>query len=39
LGAEVAVVALVDDEGVGGDGFRGDFVCVEEEEEFGFGGG
>ena len=39
LGAEVAVVALVDDEGVGGDGFGGDFVCVEEEEEFRFGGG
>jgi len=39
LGAEVAVMALVDYEGGGGNGFGWDFVCVEEVEEFGGCGG
>jgi len=33
------MVALVDDEGVSWDGFRGNFVGIEEEEDFGFRSG
>lgn len=33
------MVALVDDEGVLGDGGRSDFIGVEEVDEFGLGGG
>lgn len=39
LGAEIAVVALVDYKGVFGDGFGVYFVGVEEEEDFGGDGG
>ena len=38
MGAKVAVVALVDDEGVFGNGFGLDFVGVEEEDDFGCDG-
>lgn len=43
LGSNVAVVALIDDEGVGGDVGGGDFVGAEEPDDFrgdlGLGGG